>query len=180
MQQYAVDVILDPDTANPFLILSDDNKQVRNGDIKHKLPDNPKRFRNYGIILGKQGFSSGRFYYEVQVKGKVGWTLGVVRESVNRKGVTPVTPANGFWTLTMWNENEAGPDVFLSVKVSPQKVGVFVDYEEGLVSFYEVESRSHIYSFTGQYFSEKLYPYFNPCDDNAGINSVPLIITPVI
>nr|XP_055075150.1 E3 ubiquitin-protein ligase TRIM39-like [Misgurnus anguillicaudatus] len=180
MQQYAVDVTLNPYTAHPNLILSDDKKQVRYGDIKLKLPENPKRFDYYLSVLGKEGFSSGRFYYEVQVKGKVGWTLGIVRESINRKGVTPVTPANGFWTLTMWNENEAGPDVFLSVKVSPQKVGVFVNYEEGLVSFYEVESRSHIYSFTGQYFSEKLYPYFNPCDDNAGINSVPLIITPVI
>ncbi|RXN11984.1 E3 ubiquitin- ligase TRIM39-like protein [Labeo rohita] len=44
----------------------------------------------------------------------------------------------------------------------PKAVGVFVDYEEGLVSFYDVGSRSHIYSFIGQTFTDKLYPYFSP------------------
>ncbi|XP_065138929.1 E3 ubiquitin-protein ligase TRIM39-like [Paramisgurnus dabryanus] len=183
MQKYAVDVTLDPDTANPYLTLSDDNKQVRYGDIKLKLPDNPNRFDYYLSVLGKQGFSSGRFYYEVQVKGKTNWILGVARESVNIKGVTQVTPADGFWTVTLWTENEykanTGPDIFLCLKVSPHKVGVFVDYEEGLVSFYDVESRSHIYSFTDQSFNEKLYPYFNPCTADKDINSSPLIITPV-
>ncbi|XP_073714848.1 E3 ubiquitin-protein ligase TRIM39-like [Misgurnus anguillicaudatus] len=183
LSYYSVDVTLDPDTAHPYLILSDDNKQVRRGDIKLKLPDNPKRFDRNVIVLGKQGFSSGRFYYEVQVKGKTKWTLGVARESVNRKGSITLTPVNGFWTVILRNENEyvaaAGPSVSLSLKVKPQKVGVFVDYEEGLVSFYDVESRSHIYSFTDQSFNEKLYPYFSPCNDNKGKNSAPLIITPV-
>ncbi|XP_056596734.1 centromere-associated protein E-like [Triplophysa dalaica] len=183
MQQYAVDVTLDPDTAHPFLILSDDEKQVRDGDISHKLPDNPKRFDRCLIVLGKEGFSSGRFYYEVQVKGKTDWTLGVVRESVDRKGEITLTPVNGFWTVVLRNENEykacAAPDVSLSLRVKPQKVGVFVDYEEGLVSFYDVENRSHIYSYTDQSFTEKLYPYFGPRNNNKGKNSKPLIITPV-
>jgi len=54
-----------------------------------------------------------------------------------------------------------------------------VDYEEGLVSFYDVESRSHIYSFTGQSFTEKLFPYFCPCDNEGGKNAAPLIISHV-
>ncbi|XP_073668881.1 E3 ubiquitin-protein ligase TRIM39-like [Paramisgurnus dabryanus] len=184
MQQYAVDVTLDPDTAHPYLILSVDNKQVRYGGfILWSPPDNPERFDRCINVLGMQGFSSGRFYYEVQVKGKTKWTLGVARESVNRKGEITLTPANGFWTVTLRKENEyrakAGPSVSLSLKVSPQKVGVFVDYEEGLVSFYDVESRSHIYSFTNQSFNEKLYPYFNPGLNDKGKNSAPLIITSV-
>ncbi|XP_056597240.1 E3 ubiquitin-protein ligase TRIM39-like [Triplophysa dalaica] len=183
MQQYAVDVTLDPHTANPYLILSDDEKYVRHGDIRHKLPDKPKRFNRYAIVLGKEGFSSGRFYYEVQVKGKTEWTLGVVRESVNRKGDITLTPVNGFWTLWLRNENEYqaldDPSVSLSLSVKPQKVGVFVDYEEGLVSFYDVENRSHIYSYTDQSYTEKLYPYFGPSLNYNGKNSEPLIITPV-
>nr|XP_055075337.1 E3 ubiquitin-protein ligase TRIM21-like isoform X2 [Misgurnus anguillicaudatus] len=181
IQQYAVDVSLDPDTANPYLILSDDKKQVKHGGFslwRPFLPDNSKRF-----VLGKQGFSSGRFYYEVQVKGKSEWTLGVARESVNRKEKITLTPTNGFWTVTMRNVNDykacSGPDVSLCLCVSPQKVGVFVDYEEGLVSFYDVAFRSHIYSFTDQSFNEKLYPYFNPGSNNWGWNAEPLIITPV-
>ncbi|XP_073714699.1 E3 ubiquitin-protein ligase TRIM39-like [Misgurnus anguillicaudatus] len=166
MQQYAVDVTLDPDTANANLTLSNDKKQVRDKGILLDLSEKPKMFDLYPVVLGNEGFSSGRFYYEVQVKGKTDWTLGVARESVNRKGEITMTPANGFWTVSLSNENEykaaAGPDVNLCLKVIPQKVGVFVDYEEGLVSFYDVESRSHIYSFTDQSFNEKLYPYFNP------------------
>ncbi|XP_057184386.1 zinc-binding protein A33-like isoform X1 [Triplophysa rosa] len=183
MQQYAVDVTLDPDTAHPNLILSDDEKQVRIGDIYHKLPDNPKRFDTCVNVLGKEGFSSGRFYYEVQVKGKSEWSLGVATQSVNRKGQITLTPDDGFWTVVLRNDYDyrgaAGPDVFLCLRVKPQKVGVFVDYEEGLVSFYDVESRSHIFSFSGQYFTEKLYPFFSPEPNNKGKNSEPLIITPV-
>ncbi|XP_060788941.1 E3 ubiquitin-protein ligase TRIM39-like [Neoarius graeffei] len=182
--QYAVDVTLDPDTAHPRLILSDDRKQVTYGDTKKNLPNTPKRCSYYPIILGHQGFSSGRFYYEVQVSGKTMWDLGVVRESINRKGkIETCNPQNGFWIMTLKNGNEyqACDDSYisLSMREKPQKVGVFVDYEEGLVSFYDVEVRSHIYSFTGQSFTEKVYPYFCPCSNDGGKNSAPLIISHV-
>lgn len=75
---------LDPDTANPWLLLSDDGKQVNCGDVNKSLPDNPKRFSYYASVLGRQPFTSGRFYYEVQVKGKTKWDLGVTRELIDR------------------------------------------------------------------------------------------------
>uniref|UniRef100_A0A8C2EAL1 Bloodthirsty-related gene family, member 9 n=1 Tax=Cyprinus carpio TaxID=7962 RepID=A0A8C2EAL1_CYPCA len=178
-----LDVTLDPDTAHPDLILSEDGKKVRHGNIKQYCPDYDKRFNKYMIVLGNKGFSSGRFYFEVQVKGKTQWSLGVARESINRKGVLNLCPESGNWTL--WQSNakeykacESSP-VSLSLNVKLQKVGVFVDYEEGLVSFYDVESRSHIYSFTGQFFTDKLYPFLSPWTNDAGKNSAPLIISPV-
>ncbi|XP_048009854.1 zinc-binding protein A33-like [Megalobrama amblycephala] len=177
VQKFAVDVTLDPDTANPHLILSDDGKQVRHGDIKQNVPKNPKRLEDRSV-LAKQGFSSGRFYYEVQVKGKTGWGIGVVRESINRKVTITASPEIGAWFLMLRNENQYiacdDPPVSLSLKVKPEKVGVFVDYEEGLVSFYDVDSRSHIYSFTGQTFTEKLYPGLDPYLNDEGKNSKPL------
>ncbi|XP_056335494.1 bloodthirsty-related gene family, member 22 [Danio aesculapii] len=183
MQQYAVDVTLDPDTAHLYLILSEDGKQVTCGKIRQKVPDKPQRFDRYLNVLGKEGFSSGRFYFEVQVKEMTDWDLGVAKESVARKEEICLTPSNGLWAVIMRNGNEysacASSSVSLSLKVKPQQVGVFVDYEEGLVSFYDVESSSHIYSFTGQTFTDKLYPYFSPCVNNVGKNSAPLIITPV-
>ncbi|XP_059214822.1 E3 ubiquitin-protein ligase TRIM21-like [Centropristis striata] len=183
VQQYAVDVTLDPDTAHPKLILSDGGKQVKHGDVKKNLPDNPKRFSIYNIVLGKQSFSSGRFYFEVQVKGKTAWDLGVARESIHRKGKIILNPQNGFCTIWLRNGNKykalAGPSVRLSLKSPPQKVGVFVDYEEGLVSFYDVDAAALIYSFTGCSFTEKLFPYFSPCDNEGGKNSAPLIISTV-
>ncbi|XP_073667966.1 E3 ubiquitin-protein ligase TRIM39-like isoform X2 [Paramisgurnus dabryanus] len=183
MQQYAVDVTLDPDTAHPNLILSEDRKQVKHGDIKHEVTDNPERFDYCHCVLGKEGFTSGRFYFEVQVKDKTEWDLGVARESINRKGDITLSPEDGFWTVMLRNENEYwacdDPSVSLCLKVKTQKVGVFVDYEEGLVCFYDVGSRSYIYSFTDQTFTEKIFPFFSPCPNDEGKNSAPLFISPV-
>ncbi|XP_043991170.1 E3 ubiquitin-protein ligase TRIM21-like [Gambusia affinis] len=183
IQQFAVDVTLDPDSAHPDLILSDDGKQVGDGDLRKNLPDNPQRFSLFPNVLGQQSFSSGRFYFEVQVKGKTKWTLGVARESINRKGNINLNPQNGFWTVGLRNGNEylaaAGPSVRLHLHPGPQKVGVFVDYQEGLVSFYDVDAAALIYSFTGCCFKEKLYPYFSPFLNQGGTNSAPLIICPV-
>ncbi|XP_053537912.1 butyrophilin subfamily 1 member A1-like [Ictalurus punctatus] len=182
-KKFAVDVTLDPDTAHPDLILSADGKQVTHGDTRQNLPDTPQRFNYCVNVLGKQSFSSGRFYYEVQVRGKTAWELGVARENINRKGLIIPRPQNGFWTVRLKNENQykalAGPSVPLTLREKVEKVGVFVDYEEGLVSFYDVKSSSHIYSFTGQSFTEKLYPYFRPGYNAEGKNSAPLIISPV-
>ncbi|KAK2852903.1 hypothetical protein Q7C36_008104, partial [Tachysurus vachellii] len=184
IQQYAVDVTLDPDTAHPDLILSADGKQVRDGYKQQNLPDTPQRFDECICVLGNQSFSSGRFYYEVQVRGKTGWTLGVTRENINRKVKITLIPQNGFWTVILRNKNQydacADPYVPLTLRKKVEVVGVFVNYEEGLVSFYDVKSRSHIYSFTGQTFTKKLYPYFSPYFNKRGKNSVPLIISPVL
>ncbi|KAJ3582089.1 hypothetical protein NHX12_015892, partial [Muraenolepis orangiensis] len=180
--QYGVEVTLDPDTAHPQLILSDDGKQVHDGGVERELPDNPKRFTRYIHVLTRQSFSSGRFYFEVQVKDKTTWWLGVTRESVNRKEPFTHTPENGFWILYFFKDElvfNDSPSVRLRVKAELQKVGVFVDYDAGLVSFYDVEARAHIYSATGYTFSEPLYPYLCPGPHDGGRNSTPLIISPV-
>ncbi|XP_030012478.1 E3 ubiquitin-protein ligase TRIM39-like [Sphaeramia orbicularis] len=183
VQWYEVDVTLDPGTAHPNLILSDDGKQVHDGDEKKNLPDKPQRFSDCCCILAKQSFSSGRFYFEVQVEGKTDWYLGVARESINRKGQIALRPQDGHWTIGLINGNEylvcADPLVPLSVQSGLQKVGVFVDYEEGLVSFYDVGSSVLIYSFIGCCFNDQLLPFFDPGLNDGGLNSAPLIITPV-
>ncbi|XP_030635167.1 zinc-binding protein A33-like [Chanos chanos] len=181
--QLEVDVTLDPDTAHPNLILSDNGKEATHGNTRQNLPDNPERFDYCPCALGKEGFSSGRFYYEVQVSGKTEWDLGVARESINRKGNIELSPESGYWTVWLRNgkryEANASPSVLLSLRQKLQKVGVFVDYEEGVVSFYDVEAMSHIYSFTGQTFTETLYPYFCPSLNYRGKNSAPPSITPI-
>ncbi|KAK5620777.1 hypothetical protein CRENBAI_018944 [Crenichthys baileyi] len=183
IQQFAVDVTLDPDTAHPDLILSDDGKQVKHGYVRKDVPEYPERFFLGPCVLGQQSFSSGRFYFEVQVKGKTDWDLGVARESINRKGKIILSPQNGFWTVWLRNRYQykalARPAVRLHLQPGPQKVGVFVDYEEGLVSFYDVDAAALIYSFTGCCFTQKLFPYFCPYLNNGGNNSAPLIICPV-
>ncbi|XP_041694706.1 zinc finger protein RFP-like [Coregonus clupeaformis] len=181
IQQYAVDVTLDPDTAYPELILSMDGKQVRYWDQSQNLYKNTKRFTYIYSVLEKEGFSSGKSYYEVQVKGKTEWDLGVATESINRQGWSPLSPEDGLWTFGLGTDNDYEPNhpkVHHHLKKKPQKVGVFVDYEEGI---YDVDAaaRSHICSFTGYKFTEKLYPYFHCGYPDGERNIAPLVISPV-
>lgn len=179
IKQHAVNVTLDPDTANPHLILSADGKQVKQGDKPQNVPDTPKRFNHAGSVLGKEGFSSGKFYYEVQVKGKTVWDIGVAKESINRKGKITLAPNYGYWTISLYDGTYAAaadPSVPLNLKGKPQRVGVFVDYDAGLVSFYDADRWHHIYSFTNVSFTEKIYPFFSTWGND---NSAPLIISPV-
>ncbi|XP_029301540.1 E3 ubiquitin-protein ligase TRIM58-like isoform X2 [Cottoperca gobio] len=196
-EQYAIKVTLDPDTAHPSLIVSEDMKQVRDGGSKRNIPSSPKRFESVHFVLGNEGFSSGKFYYEVSLKGQTGWEVGVVRESINRKGFNwSLSPENGCWTLGLyWGRCQANtnPPVLLPLIKDLQKVGVFVDFDEGLVSFYDVDTRAQIYSFTGCFLTgresflskilafavkdtAKVYPLFRPC---AETESPPLQIAPV-
>ncbi|KAK7882260.1 hypothetical protein WMY93_028434 [Mugilogobius chulae] len=182
-QKFEVDVTLDPDTAHPALVLSEDLKQVHHTDVKKQLPDSPLRFDYSVCVLGKQSFSSGRFYFEVQVKGKTEWDLGVAQESINRKGKITLSPQYGFWCIVLRNKDEykacTDSPVRLFPSAAPQKVGVFVDYDEGLVSFYDTDSADLLFSFTGCCFREKLFPYFCPGANDQGSNSAPLDVSAV-
>lgn len=62
-----VDVVLDPDTAHPNIVLSADGKQAGRGEMLQIVPDNPQRFDPVICVLGKRGFLSGRFYFQVSV-----------------------------------------------------------------------------------------------------------------
>lgn len=167
-------------TAHPNIILSGDRKQVRCGGEERNVPDNEERFNLRVSVLGEEGFFTGKFYFEVQVMGKTDWDIGVAKESVKRKGLITLDPNNGYWILWHRNGNEycvSDNLPVLALKAKPQKVGVFVDYEGGVVSFYDVDARSYIYSFTDQTFTEKLYPYACPCLHLLGKNAAPLIFT---
>ncbi|MEQ2280056.1 hypothetical protein AMECASPLE_015748 [Ameca splendens] len=179
----AVDVTLDPDTAHPKLMLSENRKQVHHSDVAVNLPDNPERFYPCVSVLGKEGFSFGRFYYEVQVKGKTEWDIGVGLKSVNRKGGNLLNPERGYWTLGMREDGSywalSSPPVRVPLVEKPQTVGVYVDMEGGQVSFYNSDSHSHVYTYSGYTFSERLFPYFNPRRNHSGVNSAPLVILPL-
>uniref|UniRef100_A0A3Q1IZS9 B30.2/SPRY domain-containing protein n=1 Tax=Anabas testudineus TaxID=64144 RepID=A0A3Q1IZS9_ANATE len=181
MREHAVDVTLDPDTAHHSLVISQNGKQVETVAINQDVPNNPKRFKMYPEVLAKEGFTTGKFYFEVQVKDKTNWAVGVANESVNRKGDTDLSVSDGFWTIGLDEgvfEAYENPCVTMTLKDKLQKVGIFVDYNKRVVSFYDVDTKSHIYSFTGCCFKEKLHPYFCP-QHSSGMNSAPIIITPV-
>ncbi|KAH0619933.1 hypothetical protein JD844_014372 [Phrynosoma platyrhinos] len=170
---------LDPKTAHPNLVLSEELSCASHSDTKKTLPDTPERFDCSVSVLASEGFTSGKHYWEVEVQKKTKWTLGVVRESINRKGNYPLSPKDGHWLIKLRNKSEftavdIHPKCLTLVKI-PCRIGIFLDYEGGQVSFYDANQMSHIYTFTDT-FTEKLYPYFCPCLNDAGENSEPLRI----
>ncbi|CAM5095562.1 unnamed protein product [Natator depressus] len=179
---YTVDVTLDPNTAHPSLVLSEDQKTVTYDERRQDRPDNPERFNTYPIVLGTNGFTGGRFYWEVEVGDKINWTVGVCRESVIRTGKVRLTPGNGYWAVWLrdgkYEACTSRPKIPLPTGIRPSRVGVFLDYEAGEVSFYSVTDRSHLFPFTDT-FSGTLRPYFYVGYKEEGKNTAPLIICPV-
>ncbi|XP_038672713.1 zinc-binding protein A33-like isoform X2 [Scyliorhinus canicula] len=168
---------LDPETANNGLIISQDLTSVRDGNEEQARPDHPKRFDENLDVLSSQSFTSGRHYWEVGLGNKPGWVVGVCRESVNRKGEITESPENGFWVIARTEDCKSLkiPDVISQLEVKPRKLGIYLDYEGGQVSFYDAEDMSHLYTFTDT-FTEKLYPIFNPCNNDYGDNPDPLTL----
>lgn len=170
---------LDPKTAHPNLLLSKDRTSVWHDDLKQVMPDDPERFDSSVAVLGSKGFTSGKWYWEVVVAKKTKWTVGVVRESIVRKGSCPLTPEQGFWLLRLRNQNDLKaldlPSCSMKLTNNLNKVGIYLDYEGGQVSFYNAKTMTHIYTFSST-FMEKLYPYFCPCLNDGGQNKQPLQI----
>ncbi|MGH0185988.1 UNVERIFIED_CONTAM: hypothetical protein FKN15_019807 [Acipenser sinensis] len=86
-----------------------------------------------------------------------------------------MTPQRGYWTVDWWIGGGfnalTDPQTPLPQSLKPQKLGVYLDYEEGQLSFYNVETRSHIYTFTDMEFNpnEKLYPLFYTRDSDTDL-----------
>ncbi|TRY55748.1 hypothetical protein DNTS_016170 [Danionella cerebrum] len=168
------EVILDPTTAQRDLCLSEDGRQVRYEEQRKSSThsDTPRRFSPALFVLGLEAFSTGRHYWEVDVGNKTAWTIGVARGSVRRKGDIRLSPEGGFWCLWLKNAEVkalTGSRVNLHLAMLPQKLGVFLDYEAGQVSFYDVKSHTHLYTFSDS-FTESVYPIFSPCINKDGKN----------
>ncbi|XP_032903577.1 E3 ubiquitin-protein ligase TRIM39-like [Amblyraja radiata] len=164
-----VSITLDIETAHARLEVSEDRKRVRLTRSRRNLTDNKKRFSSSPCVLGLEGFTSGRHYWEVEVAGSRGWSLGVAAESVDRKEQATLTPETGVWRIKLAADDFevfTSPPSRFPAHPLPGRVGVYLNYESGTISFYNTETKSHLHTFTENKFTEKLYPFFGPWDGN--------------
>ncbi|NXP03333.1 A33 protein, partial [Thinocorus orbignyianus] len=177
------DVTLDPDTAHPRLEISTDGKSVKDTGTIRKVPSNKKRFDSHLFVLAKEGYTSGRHYWEVDVGKRRSWTLGIARESVTRKGTLTLSPKNGFWVMGFTDGREywayTEPWTRLSVSGKLQKIGIFLDISAKKITFYNVHKKSALYIFTladGGSREEKFLPFFSTGPATAARDTEPLKI----
>lgn len=156
-------VTFDPGTAGYRLVVTEQGKRLKYiRDASPSSLEDPERFSGPSV-LGSVGFTSGRHYWEVQGSLKMDWDVGVAKETVSRRQETSLTKENGYFTIGKRGVDyrvHSSPWVALHLSPSPTHVGVYLDYDRGTLSFYDVDRSVHIFSFTGQTFSEKLFPYF--------------------
>ncbi|KAK5616367.1 hypothetical protein CRENBAI_013126 [Crenichthys baileyi] len=174
---YIEDVTLNPVTAYPFLILSEDRKQVKRGEKLQFFRNSHQRFDVWSCVIAKEGFNSGRHYWEVSVGENKDWKLGVVSESAQKKGLFDMSPTNGYYAI-WWSGSQlralTAPPLTKVKGHHPKlrQVGIFLDVEMGQVSFYNVKSGTEIYSFhTNTEFTERMFPLLG-----TGDKEVPLIL----
>ncbi|XP_048008027.1 nuclear factor 7, brain-like isoform X1 [Megalobrama amblycephala] len=150
-------VILDPNTAHPDLVLSDDLTSVRWSGNRQPPPDNPERFDLYSCVLGSEGFKSGTHCWDVEVKEGLRWSLGVTTASNQRKG-------HEFFNTDVWSVRYGLSERFgCRVRQKLERVRVYLDYDRGTVSFSDPVTNTHLHTFTTT-FTDTLFPFFRCFD----------------
>ncbi|XP_041653967.1 zinc-binding protein A33-like [Cheilinus undulatus] len=164
-------VILDPNTAGPGLMLSEDLTCVRQGQ-QQQLPDNPERISECCSVLGFNGFSSGTHSWDVEVGQSKMWDLALCEETADRKGDIDT----GLWRIHFYDNkyaavNPSGKAIVLSLRGQPQRIRVVLDWSRGKLSFSDSDSNAHIHTFTHT-FTGKLFPYVW-CGDSPALKILP-------
>ncbi|KAM3587935.1 uncharacterized protein V6R79_017575 [Siganus canaliculatus] len=170
VRKYSCELTLDPNTANKYLKLSDNNRKVTHVEEKQPYPDHPERFEYWPQLLCRTGLT-GRCYWEVEWRGRV--NVAVSYRGIRRRGGRNDSWFGGndqSWSLYcsgagfyVWHRNRKTfiPLFTSSSSSSSGRVAVYVDCPAGILSFYRVSSDEliHLQTFNST-FTEPLYPGF--------------------
>ncbi|XP_062978275.1 zinc finger protein RFP-like [Elgaria multicarinata webbii] len=159
------DVTLDLDTAGPYVILSDNGKSVRLGGVRQKRTKSRDQFNVYPCVLGCNGFTSGRHSWEVEVVERGCWAMGVARDSVKRKKRLSFRPEEGIWALEHLGADHyralTSPPTPLPLSKGYERIRVCLDYEGGMVAFFDAVNGNWIFTFpTSLFAGERIHPWF--------------------
>lgn len=152
-------IILNPNTAHPELMMSEDLTGVGRTRMLN-LPENPERFNCYSRVLGSEGFTTGKHSWVVKVSHDSFWAIGVIGESVLRRGRI----LRGFWSIfvshgTYKTYNGTGNCKALNVKKKLENVKVKLDFSKGKLSFKDANTSKVLHTFTLN-CKERLFPFF--------------------
>ncbi|XP_060685281.1 E3 ubiquitin-protein ligase TRIM62-like [Hemiscyllium ocellatum] len=156
----------DHSTAHPHLEISANRRSVI--PLREPLPVvyMDGRFNDALCVLGAEAFSTGKHYWEVAVHKKAKWDLGVAYNSIPRHGNIVYSPSKGIWCLTLRDgchyEACEEPEIQLNVQRKPCRIGIYVDYEGGIVSFFDAETMEMLHVFRA-HFTDPLLPLYSPC-----------------
>lgn len=154
-------MILDPNSAAPWLVLSKDLTSVYKGNERQRLPNNPERFSLDEAVLGKCSFRSGEHWWDVEVGDSSTWVVGVAKESVSRKEKQYSIIKNGYLTVYYYeNMHFAGtsPPTRLNLTKKPSVVRVQLNCDRGRVVFSDARDNTPIYTFKHT-LTEEVFPY---------------------
>ncbi|XP_045568189.1 stonustoxin subunit beta-like [Salmo salar] len=168
LRKYVCDLTLDLNTVDRLLSLSEENRKVTCRTEEQPYPDHPERFEDWRQVLCREGLT-GRCYWEVEWSGIMGAGIGVTYKGINRRGRGDdccLGYSDKSWCLFCYdnrysarhNNNSTTIDVRPS---SSHRVGVYLDWSAGTLSFYRASSDTptHLITFTS-IFTEPLYPGF--------------------
>ena len=170
---------LDIRTSHPWLNVSSDRLKVREAAVSSTdVPNYSQQSAQTPCVLGDIVITEGRHYWEVEVSPKGSWRIGVVSKTAPMNLKSTMTPRSGYWTLwrgaSLWACTERSTK--LRRAAPPRVIGVFVDSEEGQVSFYDAERRVHIYTFS-DVFKHSLIPLFSYLDGDTLLEIIPAQIS---
>ncbi|XP_073436300.1 E3 ubiquitin/ISG15 ligase TRIM25-like [Dendrobates tinctorius] len=162
--QKPANIYLDINSASHHLQMSDDLKTVTYVESHHNLPDKDERFGGDQVI-STRSFSSGRHYWEVEIRDSENWGVGVCYSSMDRKGDQSRLGCNNkSWCLQRSHNGlvaeHNGHSCSLPYRTFCSRVRVYLDYNNGRLSFYEVsDAVKHVYTISTT-FTEPLHAAF--------------------
>ncbi|XP_075702539.1 E3 ubiquitin/ISG15 ligase TRIM25-like [Rhinoderma darwinii] len=171
----SLDILLDLNTAGNYVVVSGDLKTVSWSELNQCRLETPERFQ-YCQVLSTRSFFSGRHYWEVETSESGDWMIGVCYPSIDRKGVQSyIGNNNKSWGLCKFNNEYSAiysSDVSqITHHVSSRRFRIYLDYEAGQLSFYELQGTiRHLYTFSAV-FTETLHAVFYVWGDWVRIRS---------
>lgn len=168
-------VVLNPNTASPWLSLNADLTSVKESSERLTTPDNPERFDPCVFVLGSEGYSSGKHRWDVIVGDNPRWIVGVCKESVGRKKRFTVSTNRGVWSIGLSKgvyTALTAERTELQVQQRPERIRIKLNIDKGEVSFWDGGTAKHLVTLTHK-FDEKMFPIFGP-----GLHSMPMILPP--